>query len=105
MVEIANAIIAAKPYDRLRIPENYVGIAVRWPVKFAGLSQYQGDKWCVSFDSVDAEYRSVATFIDLRDYPEFKVLDWGHPAWIEGRILSADVRTIWLEDGAQITLG
>ena len=37
MVDIANAIIAADPYDRTQIPKKYVGLEVSWPV---GLLRY-----------------------------------------------------------------
>jgi hypothetical protein len=103
MIEIADAILAAKPYDRIQIPKNYKGIQVCWPVVFAGIVEGPNGKWCATFDSPDAEFRSACTFIDLDKYPQLKVLGWGHPSWIEGRILSADVRTVWLEDDAVIT--
>jgi hypothetical protein len=103
MIEIADAILAAKPYDRTLIPKNYEGIQVCWPVVFAGIAKGPNGRWCATFDSPDAQYRSVCILIDLDKYPQLKVLDWGHPAWIEGRILSADVRSVWLEDDAQIS--
>jgi hypothetical protein len=104
MVDIANAIIAADPYDRTQIPKKYVGLEVSWPVVFSGLEQRSGKEGCATFDSPDADYRSVAVDINLDEYPKLKVLKWGHPAWIDGRIARADVPTIWLEDDAVITL-
>ena len=105
MVEIANAILAAKPYDRTQIPKNYTGVKVSWPVIFSSIDTNSEGTWCASFDSPDADYRSVSTYIDIEKYPKLKVIECGHPAWIEGRILRADVRDIQLEDGAEITLG
>jgi len=104
MVEIANAILAANPYDRTQIPKNYVGLEVSWPVEFSSIDETPGGGWYVSFDSTEERYRSVSVDIDIEKYPKLTVIAAGHPAWIEGRILSADVRTIWLEKGADITL-
>ena len=104
MVEIANAIIAAKPYDRTQIPNNYVGLKVSWPVIFSSIHMDSKGNWHVSFDCRESEYRSVSTNVDIEKYPQLKVIEYGHPAWIEGRIHRADVRDILLEDGAEITL-
>jgi hypothetical protein len=104
MVEIANAILAAKPYERTQVPKNYIGVKVSWPVKFSSIHTDSGSTWYVTFDSPDAEYRSVSTEIDIDNHPKLKVIEYGHPAWIEGRILRANVRDIRLEDGAEITL-
>jgi hypothetical protein len=104
MVEIADAILAAKPYDRTQIPKNYVGLKVSWPVIFSSIHSHSEGTWSVMFDSPDAEYRSVSTDVDIDKYPKLKVIEYGHRAWIEGRILRADVRYIQLEDGAEITL-
>jgi len=104
MVEIADAILAAKPYDRTQIPKNYAGVDVSWPVIFSSIHADSVGTWYVTFDSTDAEYRSVSTKIDIEKYPKLKVIEHGHPAWIEGRILRADVRDIRLEDCAEITL-
>jgi hypothetical protein len=104
IVEIADAILAAKPYDRTQIPKNYVGLKVSWPVIFSSIDTYREGIWSVTFDSPDEKYRSVSADVDLDKYPKLKVIEYGHPAWIEGRILYADVRSIRLEDGAEITL-
>lgn len=104
MVEIANAILAAKPYDRTQIPKNYTGMKVSWPVIFYSINTDFEGSWYVSFVSPDAEYWAVSTCIDIEKYPKLKVIEYGHPAWVEGRILRADVPVIQLEDGAEITL-
>jgi hypothetical protein len=104
MAEIADAIIAADPYDRTQIPKKYVGLEVSWPVVFSGLGQRIGKQWYATFDSIDTNYRSVLVNIHMEEHPKLKVVKAGHPAWIEGKILTADVRIICLEDGAVITL-
>ena len=80
MVEIANAIIAAKPYDRTQIPNNYVGLKVSWPVIFSSIHMDSKGNWHVSFDCRESEYRSVSTNIDIEKYPKLKVIEYGHPA-------------------------
>ncbi|WP_353071490.1 hypothetical protein [Tunturiibacter gelidiferens] len=42
IIEIANAILAAKPYDRNLIPKNYVGLTVSWPVIFSSVDEDPG---------------------------------------------------------------
>ncbi len=105
IMEIADAILAAPtPFDRTQIPKNYVGLKVSWPVIFSSIDEYHDGCWYVTFDSPDEAYRSVSFDIDLKKYPKLKVIKHGHPAWIEGTISCADVRSIDLEDNAKITL-
>jgi hypothetical protein len=104
MAEIANAIIAADPYDRTQIPKKYVGLAVSWPVVFSGIEEAPYGGWYATFDSPDEGYRSVVVSIDLEQYPQLRVVTWGHLAWVEGKIHTAGVRIVTLEDGAVITL-
>ncbi len=104
MIEIANAILAAKPYERTQIPGNYAGLKVSWPVIFSSIHKNSGGIWHVTFDSPEEKYRSASMDIDIDKHPKLKVIEYGHPAWIEGQILYADVRDIQLEDGGIITL-
>lgn len=108
MVEIGDAIDSAKPYDQAKIKENYKGVKVSWPVIFSSINQFSRSSsvgiYFVSFNSPDADFLSVSTYIDIDKYPKLKVIDRGHPAWIEGLILTTDLLHIQLADGAEITL-
>lgn len=104
LVDIANAILAAKPYDRNIIHKNYVGLTVSWPVIFSSVNKSPAGTWQATFDDPEAEYRSVSIDIDIDKYPKLKVIEYGHPAWIQGRILHADVRYVQLEADGEITL-
>jgi hypothetical protein len=104
VVDIADAILAAKPYDRNVIHKNYVGLTVSWPVIFSSVNESAAGTWQATFDDPKAEYRSVSIEIDIDKYPKLKVIEYGHPAWIQGRILHADVRYVQLEADGEITL-
>jgi hypothetical protein len=94
-----------KPYERVFLPDNYVGLSVSWQVLFSSLHRRSDDSWSAHFcPPGDRLCRSVSTDLDIEKYPKFKVIESGHPAWIEGKIRRVDLSGIDLEDGAVITL-
>jgi hypothetical protein len=105
LVEISDAINAAKPYDKIQISKNYVGLLISWPVVFFSFQKDDDEnQWYVSFHSLEKHFVSVSTYIDIDKYPKFKVVDSGHRCWIKGRIESADSLGVHLEDDPDITL-
>ena len=111
-VEIDRALRDAKPFDKLQIIHNYDGLEVSWPCTFSSITRHDDSWFMVTFKSIPDEIdksRDVTIFANIRveDYPKLKIVDCGHPAWIEGRIKSVHPiisGVISLEDNPKITL-
>lgn len=103
-IEIDEAIFVAKPYDRIQIQKNYIGLQVSWPVSFSSIDEHSDGTRTVSFHVPDGDYHAVLADIDVEKCPKLRVVDSGHRAWVEGRIRYVGARLIRLEDDAEITL-
>jgi len=105
LVEIAQAIQSAKPYDQILMSRNYVGLSVSWPVIFSSIREGdESNSWYVSFDSPEKHFIWVSAYLDIEKFPKLKVIDSGHPSWIEGRIVSVSTSHVQLEANPKIIL-
>jgi len=105
LIDISDAIHSAKPYDQIQISKNYVGLSISWPVVFSTVNHSAGrDVWYVIFASPDKHFLSVYAEIEIEKYPKLKIVDSGHPSWIEGRIESASISGVALEAHPEIIL-
>jgi len=107
--EIDQALDRATPYDRLQIRHNYEGLNISWPCTFKSITTSYDDTFSVYFDSIPPTNKYSSVLINVRvrieNYPKLRIVATGHPAWIEGCILSIGaLNTIQLADNPKITL-
>jgi hypothetical protein len=105
--EINQALARAKPFDRLQIRHNYDDLEISWPCTFAALLPQGNGAYNVYFHSIPPDdnpysHELIWTKVRVEDYPKLKIMDEGHPAWIEGRIISLE-NAIQIEDNPKIS--
>jgi hypothetical protein len=104
LFDIVEAFKTAKPFDRAQLPKNYIGVKVSWPVRFYSIYEGSEGKWTASFGVPAGTYLTVIVDIDIDKYPKLRVVESGHPAWVEGTIQYTSTALTRLEDDAEITL-
>jgi hypothetical protein len=89
-INIIDAIQEARPFDKDRIVENYIGLAVRWSITLESVEKSWTDKpgfWHVSGRSGKNGQISLVIFeVDESKYPRLKILPAKHELEVEGII-------------------
>lgn len=94
-----------KPFEANQRYKHYVGLQVCWPVSVYGVWESRPPgRWTLRLESIESHNHSVIVEINIEEYPKLKVIDRGHPAWVEGKIRSVGIGDVYLELGAKLIL-
>jgi hypothetical protein len=102
--EITQRIDAALPFDKAKVEENYLGLAVRWKINLQSVEKsFHGEPgvWTVAAKGVGAVFSGIIVFdVPELNYPRLKIHPSTRPLEVAGIIskITAGGLTIRLRD-------
>ncbi len=81
--------------DKAEFARNFVGLKVKWTLKFASIYSRSNGTLKIRFFS--DSFRSVKSEVSVNEYPFFKYISKGYPVTIYGEILGIDPVTVNLK--------